>query len=294
MIKHLRAARESYLAAAEPWSAALPAATLGEFALQDGDPQAAETYAREALTYSVAFDRRQAAMLASLLVEALSRQRDKALDLADAALSAAARWDGISEPDTLHNTFNAARAYIQLDRHAEAAALFAQAMPRVSVPYDPAGVAMTREQYGRSLRAIGRHEEAAEQFLEAARIVGDDPAQVQAQANLASAAAESLQRSGQRDAALPAFRRAAALFGQLGYVVGRVRCLRSAAWIEFSGDLDAGAEAVGVATMRAVLAELEQLTAADASAELATELDHTRKQLEGMLQDLANGGSPEP
>jgi tetratricopeptide (TPR) repeat protein len=294
MIRHVRAARESYLAAGEPWSAAQAEALLGEFALQDGDPLAAEGYARDALAHGVAFDQRQAAMVASLLVEALGRQPDKALELADAALSAAARWDGISDPDTLHNTFNAARAYARLNRHAEAAALFAEAMPRVSVPYDPAVVAATRDQYGRSLRAIGRHAEAAEQFLEAAKIVAGDPAKIPAQASLAAAAAESLQRSGQREAALPAFRRAASLFGQLGNVITRVRCLRSAAWIEFSSDVTAGAEGAGVATMRAVLAELEPLITADAPAELAAELDNTRKQLDGMLKELANPGQDEP
>ena len=263
-------------------------------ALRDGDPLAAEGYARDALTHGVAFGQRLAAMVASLLVEALGRQPDKALELADAALSAAARWDGISDPDTLHNTFNAARAYAKLNRHAEAAALFAEAMPRVSVPYDPAVVAATRDQYGRSLRAIGRHAEAAEQFLEAAKIVAGDPAKIPAQASLAAAAAESLQRSGQREAALPAFRRAASLFGQLGNVVTRVRCLRSAAWIEFSSDATAGAEGAGVATMRAVLDELEPLITADAPAELAVELDNTRKQLDEMLKELANPGQDEP
>ena len=293
MIRHLRAARESYVAAAEPWAAAQAEAMLGEFALQDGDPLAAESYARHALAHGAAFDQRQAAIVASLLVEALGRQPDKALELADAALSAAARWDGISDPDTLHNTFNAARAYARLNRHAEAAALFAEAMPRVSVPYDPAVVAATRDQYGRSLRAIGRHAEAAEQFLEAAKIVAGDPAKIPAQASLAAAAAESLQRSGQREAALPAFRRAASLFGQLGNVVTRVRCLRSAAWIEFSADVTAGTEGAGVATMRSVLAELEPLITADAPAELAAELDNTRTQLDKMLKELANPGQDE-
>jgi tetratricopeptide (TPR) repeat protein len=265
-----------------------------ERALRDGDPLAAEGYARDALTHGVASDQRQTAMVASLLVEALGRQPDKALELAGAALFAAARWDGISDPDTLHNTFNAARAYAKLNRHAEAAALFAEAMSRVSVPYEPAVVAATRDQYGRSLRAIGRHAEAAEQFLEAARIVADDPAKIPAQAGLAAAAAESLQRSGQREAALPAFRRAAALFWQLGNVVTRIRCLRSAAWIEFSSDVTAGTEGAGVAAMRSVLAELEPLITADAPAELTAELDNTRKQLAEMLKELANPGQDEP
>jgi hypothetical protein len=56
----------------------------------------------------------------------------------------------------------------------------------------------------------------------------------------------------------------------------------------------AGAEGAGVATMRAVLAELEPLITADAPAELAAELDNTRKQLDGMLKELANPGQDEP
>lgn len=231
-------------------------------------------------------------MTASLLVETLTRQPDKALELADAALSAAARWEGISEPDTLHNTFNAARAYFSLGRHGEAAALFAEAMPRVSVPYDPSGIAMTREQYARSLRAIGQHAEAAEQFLEAARIIAGDPANIKAQASLAAAAAESLRKSGQQEAALAAFRRAAVLFGEADNVVNRVRCLRSAAWLEFFSAGDSGTdrpgERAGIATMTAVLAELEGLSAGNSSAEFTTELTNTRDQLAEMVNELAN------
>jgi tetratricopeptide (TPR) repeat protein len=290
-VRHLKAARDCYLAAEERWCAARPSAMLAEFALQDGDPRAAESYARESLAHGIDVDPRQTAMIASLLVEALTQQPGRTLDLADAALAAAARWDGISEPDTLHNTFNAARAYAQLNRHGEAAALYAEAMPRVSVPYDPTGIATTRDQYGRSLRAIGRHAEAAGQFLEAARILADDPQNVRAQARLAAATAESLQTSGQGEVALAAFRRAAVLFTELGNVVSRVRCLRSAAWIEFSSDLEAGTEGAGVTAMRSVLAELQPLITADAPAELATERDNTRKQLDEMLKELAGSGS---
>jgi len=302
LTQHLKNAHDAYLAAEEPWFAARPAAMLAEFALQSGDAPAAESYAREALTHGVDVDPQEAAMTASLLVETLTRQPDKALELADAALLAAARWEGISEPDTLHNTFNAARAYFSLGRHGEAAALFAEAMPRVSVPYDASGIAMTREQYARSLRAVGQHAEAAEQFLEAARIIADDPANIEPQASLAAAAAESLRKSGQEEAALAAFRRAAVLFGEAGNVANRVRCLRSAAWLEFfsdaDSDTDAGAgadtgagrrgERTGIATMTAVLTELEALVTGDAPADLATELTNTRDQLAEMVNERAN------
>jgi tetratricopeptide (TPR) repeat protein len=221
--------------------------------------------------------------------------------VADAALTAAARWDGISEPDTQHNTFIAARAYYRLRRPGEAAALFAQAMPKVDVPYEPAVVALTRDQYGRSLRAIGRHAEAAQQFLEAARIARDDPGNSGPHAMLAAFAAEELRAAGQPDAARPAFLRAADLFGAVGDLVGRARCLRSAAWLQYDEDeesRDPGDPAC-VALMRAVLAELEAsasasgeqlaLFEADADGEapsaITTEIEETRKQLAAMLGD---------
>jgi tetratricopeptide (TPR) repeat protein len=297
-VKHLQAARESYIAAREPWSAAGPSATLGEFALREGDPAAAESYARFAQANAIGMDPKNQAMLASLLVESLLAQRDKALDVADAALNAAARWDGISEPDTLHNTFHAARAYASLGRHGEAAALFAQAMPRVSVPYDQTGIAMTHEAYGRSLRSLEQHAEAASQFLEAARLIADDPNNARAHAALASSAAEELRRAGQGEPALAAFRRAADLYGKLGDTVNRVRSQRSAAWIEFwlapapstPADLET---CPGVLTMRAVVAELEPLVTADGPAELAKELENTRGQLAEMLEELARPNSGE-
>ena len=169
-------------------------------------------------------------MLASLRAEALSRIPDRTAEFADACLAAAARWDGISEPDTLHNTFNAARAYARLGRHAEAAALFAEAMPKVDVPYDQAGIAQSRVDYGRSLRATGRHQEAAEQFLEGARLIAGDPGNREAYAFVAADAARELEQAGQDAAALAAFQRAAELFRELGNTVARVRCQRSAAW----------------------------------------------------------------
>ncbi len=297
-VKHLRAAHESYIAAREPWSAAGPSATLGEFALQ-GDPAAAESYARFAQVNAIGMDPKSQAMLASLLVESLLAQPDRALDVADAALNAAARWDGISEPDTLHNTFHAAHAYASLGRHGEAAALFAQAMPRVSVPYDQTGIAMTHEAYGRSLRSLNQHAEAASQFLEAARLIADDPDNAPAHAGLASSAAEELRRAGAGEPAVAAFRRAADLYGKLGDTVNGVRSQRSAAWLEFwlapappaPADPDTYP---GVRTMRAVLAELEPLVTADGPAELAEELENTREQLAEMLEELAHPGSEEP
>jgi tetratricopeptide (TPR) repeat protein len=288
MVAALTGARDAYLAAGEPWHAARPTAMLAELTLRDGDPQTAERLVLEAIRDGAAvLDRPEIAQLSSLLTETIARQPGREIDFADAALTAAARWDGISAPDTLHNTFNAARAYQQLGRHGDAAALFAQVIPEVDVPYDVRTVAMTREQYGRSLTAIERHREAAEQFLEAARLIADDQDNSAAHANVAWLAAEALRRSGQLTEARAAFLRTAELFAALGDTVPRVRCLRSAAWLDFgpAPDQPPGAERPRVSAMRSVLAELEAATTTGDQADLAPELEATRKQLDAMLAE---------
>ena len=291
--RHLQTAREAYLAARQPWFAAETESMLAQLALGHDDALAAESFAREALLHGTDLAPEQGALISSLLVEALTRQADKALDVADAALSAAARWAGISETDSVRSVCRAARAYASLNRHGEAAALFAAAMPRIAEADDPVAVAMTGQQYGRSLSALGRHDEAAAQFLHAAQAVAGDEEHRPAQASLAAAAAESLQRAGQAAAALPAFRRAAELFGSLGDVVNRVRCLRSAAWVVFYAEPEPGSlgPPAGVAAMSAVFTELEPLAAADAAPEFAAELAHTRTQLTEMLSEQVDLGS---
>lgn len=284
----LTAALTHYLEAGEPWNAVRPACTLAQLALDDGDPIAAEEFAKQAIEHCAdMMSREESAQLGSLLVETVLRQEGRASDLVGAALSAAARWEGLSEPDMLHNTFTAARAYHQLGRHAEAAALFEGAMPRVEVPYDQRGVALTRRQYGESLRAVGQHRDAAEQFLRAAQILQQDPADLPLRAELAWSAAESLQRSGQHAEALPAYQRAAELWAELNAVGPRVRCLRSAAWLTYFAGQEAERDE-GIAAMRAVLAELESLAERTPSEEVSAELAETRKQLDTMLNPDAH------
>jgi hypothetical protein len=78
------------------------------------------------------------------------------------------------------------------------------------------------------------------------------------------------------------FRLAAELYAELGDVTRRVRCLRSAAWLDFN---QASGNADGVAAMAAVLAELtqlEELAPDEAPDFLAAELAATRSQLDDM------------
>jgi hypothetical protein len=80
------------------------------------------------------------------------------------------------------------------------------------------------------------------------------------------------------------FRLAAELYAELGDVTRRVRCLRSAAWLDFN-HAEAGTGGDGVVAMAAVLAELNQLAELapeDAPGYLAAELAATRSQLADM------------
>lgn len=114
-----------------------------------------------------------------------------------------------------------------------------------------------------------------------------DPGQAAHLAALLGEAIGALQRSGRHTEALAAYQQAAQLFGDLGHVVARVRCLRSAAWLQLETPEPPApgpdAEPPGVTTMRAVLSELESLTADVSSPELDTELAITKAQLAQML-----------
>lgn len=280
---HLNAARELFLETGEPWHAVAPAGYLSEFALRDGDVSRAEELAREALAGGLELLAPESvAHLRSVVVEALTRQRGRELDLVEAALAAAASWDGIAEPDMLHATFTAARAYRAAGRHAEAAALFAEVMPRVDVPYGPREIALTRQHYADCLSETGDSEQAAAQYLEALAFTDADPGW---RARIAWSAAESLHFAGRDGESLPAYRKAADMLREVGELAGAVRCTRSVAWIQFGDGTDPDDRAEGIATMRAVLADLESLAGKDGSDDLAQELEATRKQLARMEQD---------
>lgn len=294
----LEASRDAALLAEQPWDAVEPTELLAQLALQEGDPRAAESHAYGALAHGGdLLDRAVRARLYSLLTEALWRQPERRLQVVDAALRAGELWEGTSEPDSLHNRFIAARAYAGLKRYGEAAALFDELMPRVHVPYDGAGIAMTREQYADCLTQLGEHRRAAEQYLAAATLVQEDPHNRLPHARLAWSAAQALQSAGLTAEALPAYRRAADLWGEVGNLPARARCLRSAAWLigwakSDDGDENTGADAdddaparwtEALTAMRAVLAELTALPQKERSEPIAEEIGHTNDQLRQML-----------
>lgn len=275
-VGHLTSAMELYVAAEQPWFAAAPAATLAQFGLER-DAAQAEAHARQAIEFGgSAIDPTMAAHLSSLLVEAISRQQGRESDIVDAALRASARWQGISEPDELHLTFTAARAYHAQGRHSEAATLFGEVIARVEIPYDPHGVAMTRKAYGESLRAVGDHKAAAEQMLIAARLLEEHSESKVAYAQVSWAAAESLAASGNPVAAITAYEKAVELWQELASLVPLVRCRRSIAWLYFQQDQRARA----LALMREVQDDLSKAATAEAAAELA----ETENQINRMMR----------
>jgi tetratricopeptide (TPR) repeat protein len=284
-VAHLEASRDGFLTSGQIWDAAEPEGLLAQVAMQSGDPAIAERLTRDALAHGAdVISAQDRARFSSLLVEALSRQRERQLDLVDAALRAAELWEGLSEPDTLHNRFTAASAYASLDRYGEAAALFDELMPRVHVPYDDAGIAMRREQYGDCLTQLGEHRKAAEQYVAAAALVQDDPHNQVAHARVAWSAAQALQSAGLFSEALPAYRRVAELWGELGNTPARVRCLRSAAWLV--GWESGWTEALG--QMRAVLAELRSVPENQRSDAIEAEVRYTADQIDQMLANLSD------
>lgn len=280
---HLESSRDAFIAAGQTWDASEPEALLAQLAMQSGDIAVAEHYAREALAHGGdTVSQQDRARFGSLLVEVLSRQRERQLDLVDAALRAADLWEGLSEPDALHNRFTAASAYASIERYAEAAALFDELMPRVDVPYDGPSIAMRHEQYGDCLTRLNEHRKAAEQYLAAAALVQDDPGNRVPHARVAWSAAQALQSAGLFDQAVPVYRRVAELWGDLGNIPARVRCLRSAAWL--IGWESSWPEALE--QMRSVLSELEAVPAQQRAEPIAAEIANTREQMDQMLAYL--------
>ena len=290
----LAASRDEAVRAGQPWDAVEPAETLAQLALQQGATAAAEGHTRDALVHGGdLLDRAARARLYSLLTEALWRQPERRLEVVDAALRAGDLWEGTSEPDSLHSRFIAARAYAGLKRHGEAAALFDELMQRVHVPYDGAGIAMAREQYADCLTQLGEHRRAAEQYLAAAALVQHDPRNRLSHARLAWSAAQALQSAGLTAEALPAYRRAADLWSELGNLPARARCLRSAAWLigwakpeDTDGQSNDDAPArwtAALAAMRSVLAELTAVPREERAEPITVEIGHTDDQLRQML-----------
>lgn len=255
-------------------------AEVGAARLADA-PEQAEARLREALTVGAGIlPAEHLARLSSQLVIAISGQPDRELDLADAAVRAAARWEGVSEPDLLHHTVIAARAFHRGGRHGEAAALFEEALAAEGIPYPPAELSTVHAQFGESLNALHRYHDAARQFARAAQLIEHDPDRRRLHAELALSAAIALEYCDQDAAAVAAYQRAAELFGALGNVVSRARCVRSAAWLQlWVPDVAPGRP--WLSAMQSLITEL--IDSGSPTAEVSEELAQTRRELGEML-----------
>ncbi|MBU3062875.1 hypothetical protein KO481_15250 [Nocardia sp. NEAU-G5] len=266
------------------------AGRLGELAAARlaADPAGAEQRLRHALNVGArVLSPEQLARLSSLLVTAISVQPGRESALADAAVTAAWRWETLSEADAVHHALVAARACHRAGRHGEAAALFEQplslapAEPGTDIPYPPSEIALIRRQFGESLNGLNRYPDAAAQFTEGARLVLDTPAHRELHAELEHAAAAALSLSGRDADALAAYLRAAELFDVLDRLAARARCLRAAAWLQFWGE----SREQGLGTMRTLLSDLVLRAEAAPAPEVDAELVQTRRQLEAMLDE---------
>ncbi|MDX6742945.1 hypothetical protein [Actinocorallia sp. A-T 12471] len=289
-LPYVEAAYAGYLKAGQPWFLIAPAHFLAESALEADDPAAAEERVAEALRLArTVLEPQEVAQTASLLVECLARQEGRAADVVAAALDAADLWEGVHEPDHVHNVCQAARAYLGQDRVGEAVGLFEQVADRFEAAYEGVPLALTRRGYGQALSHCRDFRRAAAQFLAAAS-VAEELGEARLHADLAWHAADELDNAGMTPESLAAYQRAAALWKELGEFGSYVRCTRAVAWAELA--LDEGPEprapgATGPATLAAVLAEVEQLAAREPSDELTELLDGTREQLGSMLMTSA-------
>ncbi|MEU8894658.1 hypothetical protein [Nocardia sp. NPDC048505] len=245
-------------------------------------PGDAEKYLRQAISCGHGtLPAEHLARLHSQLVMVIAGRPGRELELAEAAQEAAARWAGISEADTAHLSFVAARALHRAGRHDAAVTAFAAPLDAGAAPYPPAEMALVLGQYGRSLKLLGRDQDAAHQFLEAARLARHDPSHQQLRAELTMSAAAALDSCGEDDQAQLLYLRAARLWQEIGQLSKRSRCVRSAAWLQFWAD---PADPTGPAALRELLTELEHLERTAPSAVVRIELANTRRQLADMAE----------
>lgn len=261
------------------------AARLGELAAGSvlTAPREAERYLRAALAAGTGvLPDEQIARLHAQLVTVLSGAPEREAELADAALDAARHWGRLSRDTATHLVLVAARALHRCGRHPRAAELFARALA-MPAPYPAPEMAVLRGQYGRSLRLLGDHRAAGRQYLAAAHSIRGRADQRQLRAELTWSAASALDACGDDGPAALAYLRAAELWGELGRIGPRARCLRSAAWLRFWAASTSEGRRPSIEALRILLAELQERAARQPSREVDNELDHTRRQLTDML-----------
>ncbi|MFF8828353.1 tetratricopeptide repeat protein [Streptomyces sp. NPDC015131] len=222
--------------AGRPWEAADPGMRLARLLMDTGRLGAAEDAARTALAHGseIVAPEEQGALRLTL-AEALYRQDGKEAEAADHALRAAHWFDaaGDSAGGGAYARLVLAQSLGETGRAAEAAEVLESALPEL-LEHGEERAVRARDTLARSLRALGDHRAAAEQYVLAAEVAKgwDDPG---AHAHFASLAAECLSAAGLRAEAVAAYRRVVELWQEAGAQVSLARALRSLAWLEAEG-----------------------------------------------------------
>ncbi|WP_446224914.1 hypothetical protein ACTWPB_07285 [Nocardia sp. IBHARD005] len=245
-------------------------------------PGAAEEQLRRALVVGAGeLCGRELAAMRTQLVTAVAAQPGRDREVAQAAASAAACWQPISQADSVHLWLVAGRAWHRAGKHAEAVMAFDRPLLSGAVGYPPAELALVRAQFAESLNHLGRYRQAAWQFAEAARLIAGSPAQRRRHADLVWSAAVARECCGQESEALGGYLRAAGLWGEQDKIVPRARCLRAAAWLQLRGPRGLVRGPWWV-TIDVLLTELNRRVAAEPVAHLVEELKRTRAQFAQM------------
>lgn len=267
-----------------PGSGARAARRLADIAaarLADA-PAAAEEQLRRALVVGFGeIGGRELAELRTRLVTAIAAQPGRDRDVARAAASAAACWYPLSAADSAHLWLVAGRAWHRAGKHVEAVTAFDRPLLSGVAGYPSGELALVRAEFAESLIRLGRHRQAAWQFTEAARLLAGSATQRHRHADLVWSAAVARECCGQESAALGGYLRAAGLWGELGKIVPRARCLRAAAWLQLRGPRGRVRGPWWV-TIDVLMAELNDRLATDPGPHIADELDRTRAQFAQM------------
>jgi len=221
---------ESYVEAGGFAPAAEAMLLRARIALGGDDPSTAQTHlVRARQVGGDLLDAGSRADIAGMLAESHMRLGGEDGPAAAEALTAADLLDATDPEAANRARRQAAFAFERDGRPAEAAALLESILPDLEKAGVPEELAPARHQYGRCLRALGEHRQAARVFIDAASLVKDWPDQVP-HASLTHDAGQALEQAGMSAEAGSAYRRAAELWRAAGDAEAAVRATRAAAW----------------------------------------------------------------
>ncbi|GGK63835.1 hypothetical protein GCM10011591_40130 [Nocardia camponoti] len=254
-------------------------------ALLISEPARAVDVLTEAIGLGV-LELRETALLRSQVVGAVAASGGPPTELAQAATAAALAWHDLSAADCAHQWVVAGRAWHRAGAHADAVAALERPLSGPDLAYPDSELARVRAEFAESLNQLGRYRQAAWQFTEAARLVVGSGADRRRHADWVWSAAVARECCGQETAALGGYLRAAGLWGELGKIVPRARCLRAAAWLQLRGP-NGRIRGPWWLTIDVLLVELNEHIARVPGPHLAEELKRTRNQFAQMCSQAS-------